>query len=103
MAKRITGHVNERSKAGVRVVDLHLKKGYTSGDALKRQVELFRSEIESAAREGRREVVFIHGLGSGRLREELIRTLITYYPSLTYQDAPFSLYGYGGALLVTNK
>jgi hypothetical protein len=95
------GNTRRQTKGSVREVDLHLKKGYSGKDAIMRQTELFRSELDSAQKKGIKEVIFIHGLGSGKLRQELINILSTHYPSFTYQDAPFSNYGYGGAIIVT--
>ncbi len=85
----------------VKEVDLHLKNGYNSGDAINRQIELFRSELDSARRSGRKEIIFIHGVGSGKLKQELIKVLLKEYPSFSYRDAPYSKYGYGGATLFT--
>jgi len=87
----------------VKEVDLHLKKGYNSSDAIDRQLTLFRSELDSALRTGIKEIVFIHGVGTGKLRQELIKTLSSHYQSFSYHDAPFSKYGYGGALVVIIK
>jgi len=92
-------HSGSRS-GSIKEVDLHLKAGYNSSDAIDRQIELFRSELDSAMRSGRKEIIFIHGVGSGRLKQELINTLTKYYPSFSYHDAPFNKYGYGGAMLV---
>lgn len=97
--KQVTGG----SKGTAREVDLHLKPGYQGKDAIERQAALFRSAMDSAARKGTRQIIFIHGAGSGRLREELLRILREEYPTAEYQDAPFSRYGYQSALLVTIK
>jgi dsDNA-specific endonuclease/ATPase MutS2 len=56
--------------------------------------------MNSAIRAGMREIVFIHGVGSGKLKEEIRRILAEEYPSCSFQDAPFSRYGFGGATLV---
>lgn len=88
---------------GTREVDLHLRSGYSQPDAIDRQLSRFRGELESAVRRGEREIIFIHGQGSGRLREEIRQILTDNYPSFIFQDAPFSRYGFGGATLVTIK
>mgnify|MGYP001305502099 CR=1 FL=1 len=85
----------------IKEVDLHLKAGYNTADAIERQIERFRSELENAIRSGRKEIVFIHGIGSGKLKQELRRIISTYYQTCSYQDASFGKYGYGGATLVT--
>jgi dsDNA-specific endonuclease/ATPase MutS2 len=91
------------SGRGTREVDLHLRSGYSGTDAVERQIARFRGELESAVRRGDREIIFIHGVGSGRLREAIRQILSDNYPSFIFQDAPFSRYGYGGATLVTIK
>jgi dsDNA-specific endonuclease/ATPase MutS2 len=87
----------------IRQVDLHLRPRQGGAEAIDRQLARFRGEMNSAIRSGVKEIVFIHGVGSGRLREE-IRTILTMeYPSCSFSDASFSRYGYGGATLVTIK
>lgn len=81
-------------------VDLHLKSGYNNRDALDRQLARVRAEMDNALRRGLREVIFIHGVGSGKLKEELRRTITEHYPSCSYHDAPFARYGYGAATVV---
>lgn len=85
----------------VRVVDLHLKPGYSQSDAVERQLARFRGELDSAIRAGEGEIVFIHGVGTGLLKNELRRIVSSDYPSCSYQDAPFGRFGSGGATLVT--
>lgn len=82
-------------------MDLHLNPGSGGPAAIDRQLSRFRGAMNSALRSGDREIVFIHGVGSGRLKEEIRTILATEYPSCSFQDAPFSRYGFGGATLVT--
>jgi dsDNA-specific endonuclease/ATPase MutS2 len=86
---------------GVRIVDLHLKPGYNQGDAVERQLARFRGELDSAIKAGTREIIFIHGVGSGVLKNELRSIVSSEYPSCSYADASFSRFGSGGATLVT--
>jgi hypothetical protein len=88
---------------GVRVVDLHLKAGYNQGDAIERQLARFRGELDSAIRAGAGEIVFIHGVGAGILKDELRRIVSSDYPSCGFQDAPFARFGINGATLVVIK
>jgi DNA-nicking Smr family endonuclease len=88
-------------RAGPREIDLHLKPAQSAADVIERQITRFRGELAGAVRRGDREIIFIHGVGSGRLKEEIRRILREEYPSCLFQDAPFSRYGYGGATLVT--
>lgn len=88
----------------IREVDLHLKEGYNRPDAVERQIARFRAELDNAIRTGRKEIIFIHGIGNGILKQELRRIIAKSYMSCTYQDAPFNKYGFGGAtLVIVNK
>ena len=98
--KKRTGlHERTRSK----VVDLHIS-GSNPGTNVLTTIEIqllrFRAELDAAIREGYQEITFIHGVGSGILKQELRKVLSNNYPSLSYQDASFSKYGYGGATLI---
>lgn len=86
-----------------KVVDLHLKPGYNQGDAVERQLARFRGELDSAIRAGAAEIVFIHGAGIGRLKDEIWRIIAEDYRSCSCQDAPFSRFGVGGATLIVIK
>lgn len=83
-----------------RIVDLHLKPGYNQSDAVERQLARFRGELDSAIRAGAAEIVFIHGVGIGKLKDEIRRIIAEDYPSCNCQDAPFSRFGVGGATLI---
>ncbi|MHC1733802.1 MAG: Smr/MutS family protein [Bacteroidales bacterium] len=87
----------------MREVDLHLGRGHGGIQALDRQMARFRGEINSAIRAGETGVIFIHGVGSGKLREAIHDALASAYPSCYWHDAPFARYGYNGATVVTIK
>jgi hypothetical protein len=92
-----------RATTGLREVDLHLKQGYAGNDAIDRQLACFRGELDSAIRAGNHEIVFVHGQGSGRLRDEIRQIIAGEYPDCVASDASFARYGYGGATLVIIK
>lgn len=81
-----------------READLHLRGG--GAGLLARQLERVRGELNSAIRAGEREIVLIHGAGSGRLREALREIVRKEYPACSCEDASFARYGYRGATLV---
>lgn len=84
-------------------VDLHFSGSCTGATGLttvELQLLRFRSELDRAIRDGYGEITFIHGVGTGILKQELRKALSNNYPSLSYQDASFSKYGYGGATLI---
>ena len=84
-----------------REVDLHLRPGTRGDEALERQLALVRGEINRALRSQEKEITFIHGSGSGKLRDEIHAIIEAEYPACTFHDAPFTKYGYNGATTVT--
>lgn len=92
--------VKKTVRTKCREIDLHIKgeNNYSSGvSSIELQLMRFRSELDKAVREKQSEIIFIHGVGSGKLRT-MIRTIVSeIYTNCTLQDASFSRYGIGGA------
>ncbi len=90
-------------------VDLHIEqlvdnpKTLTPAEMLEIQMGRFNIALEGAIRNRRKRIVFIHGVGNGRLRLEIRRTLDQKYPTLRYQDASFKEYGYGATMVILGK
>jgi hypothetical protein len=87
-------------------VDLHIHelvenyKSMQPGEILEIQLSRFLTAIETGIRSKTiRKMVFIHGLGNGKLKNEVIKKLNSDYPKLRYQDASFKEYGYGATLV----
>jgi len=89
------------------VVDLHIEKiargyrNFSPADSLIYQKELFERTLRANRLKKGMEIVFIHGVGAGVLREELIKILQQKFPEFLHDDASFALFGYQGALHVT--
>lgn len=88
------------------VVNLHAEEildsteGMASGEILKAQLARFTVALDGAVRAGRQKrIVFIHGVGKGKLRYEIEKELKRSYPKLRYQDASFAEYGYGAIMV----
>lgn len=88
-------------------VDLHIEhlmdnyKSLTNSEIIDIQLSRFRTAIEGAILHKRRKMVFIHGVGNGKLKHEIRRLLDTEYRSLArYQDASFKEYGYGATMVL---
>ncbi len=90
----------------VEVVDLHAEQilpslvGLSSAQIITSQLDRFTISLESylnTAKHGK--VVYIHGVGKGRLRYEIEKILKSKYPKLSYQDASFKEYGFGAILI----
>jgi Smr domain/Domain of unknown function (DUF2027) len=84
------------------VVDLHtevlLPNGtgqHSPGDLLALQLDTFERSLENAIATGMSEITFIHGLGSGSLRQEVHRRLGKHPQVKFFEDAQKQKFGYG--------
>jgi hypothetical protein len=86
-------------------VDLHIEElldntsGMSSGEKLNYQLAHFKRELDAAIAGNTRRIVFIHGIGSGKLRAEIHAVLDTY-TGIRYHDASFRKYGFGATEVV---
>jgi hypothetical protein len=89
----------------VEEVDLHIQElvdnpnDYTPGQIIEMQLARFKVTLEGGINSKARKMVFIHGVGNGKLKHELRKELDRNYPKLRYQDASFKEYGYGATLV----
>ena len=88
-------------------VDLHIEqlvdydpKKLSQAEMLDIQMAKFNAALEEAIRNRKKRIIFIHGVGKGRLRLEIQRILNKKYPKLRYQDASFKEYGFGATLVM---
>jgi hypothetical protein len=91
------------------IVDLHADQildgteGMSSGEIVRAQLARFEIAMDLAVHAGRRQrIVFIHGVGSGKLKHEMQKVLAAKYPKIRYQDASFKEYGYGAIMVFIN-
>lgn len=81
-------------------VDLHIEElvesvsGLSKHEMLSIQMERFEKELDKAMENNCRKIVFIHGVGNGRLKQEIEKVLKTI-KNITYHDASFKQYGFG--------
>ena len=93
------------NQSGAREIDLHIEalsddSGLLSPpEMLNIQISRFRDTMSKAQNEGWKQIVFIHGVGDGRLKFELRKILDSQFPDARYQDASFLEYGYGATLV----
>ncbi|MBN2213865.1 MAG: DUF2027 domain-containing protein [Bacteroidales bacterium] len=86
-------------------VDLHIQEivddysGLSPGEIINLQMNKFYTALENGMTSKVRKIVFIHGVGNGKLKYELIKALNERYPYLAYQDASFREYGYGATMV----
>lgn len=86
-------------------VDLHIHElveniAYlTPTEILDIQLARFKVSLETAINSKTKKIIFIHGVGNGKLKQELRKELDKSYPRLRYQDASFREYGYGATMV----
>jgi hypothetical protein len=93
-------------KPDMEEVDLHIQnivddyRGLSNSEILDIQMSRFKTTLETAMIHNTPRIVFIHGIGNGKLKHELRKTLERKYPDLKYQDASFKEYGYGATMVI---
>ena len=98
----------EKSSQGEKIeeVDLHIEslvddhRNLTNGEIVEIQMSRFKTSLETAIIHKTPKIVFIHGVGNGKLKYEIRRTLDQKYPALQYQDASFREYGFGATMVM---
>ena len=87
-------------------IDLHIEeliddtRGMTSGEKLEIQINRVQRELEKAIlNKQTRKITFIHGVGVGRLKQEIYKILKTY-DHIRFYDAPYRKYGFGATEVV---
>lgn len=95
----------EKRNTDISEIDLHITeilddhRGMSNGEILKIQLDRFTTALEGAIKTDQKKIVFIHGLGNGKLKFEVRKLLDTKFSHLKYQDASFKEYGYGATLV----
>ena len=81
------------------IVDLHIEslieypEGYSNSELIRIQLNHFRSELDKAMVAKMHSIVFIHGVGNGKLKDAVISELKEL--NLKHRPADFSKYGIG--------
>ena len=88
-------------------IDLHIEslvdnaKELDNAQILEIQKARFITTLDIGISAGTRRMVFIHGVGNGKLKYEIRRMLDTQYAGkVRYQDASFKEYGYGATMVI---
>ncbi|MCC6385460.1 MAG: Smr/MutS family protein [Bacteroidia bacterium] len=82
------------------VIDLHIEKltdeykGLGTGQILETQIEKFKAELDYALTNNYQSIVFIHGIGEGKLRQAILNEL-RFYSGLRFKNASEEKYGIG--------
>jgi hypothetical protein len=87
------------------IIDLHLEQRHVgkgkipANDALFHQLEEFEKALDKAVAAGKFEFRVVHGLGKGKLKEEIFKLLDKHPQVKTYSNEYHSRYGYGSTLI----
>ena len=86
-------------------VDLHIEallddfSLMSKGEMLEHQLKIFNDTINEHKNQKGKRIVFIHGVGNGRLKNDIRNSLTNKY-KMDFQDASFREYGYGATLVI---
>lgn len=87
-------------------IDLHIEEiidnheGLSNREILDIQMARFETTLTGAINGTTKRIVFIHGIGNGRLKMEVRNMLDKKYFLYKYQDASFEEYGYGATMVM---
>ena len=99
-ASKHSKSTKEYLKSLEKEVDLHINEliettnGLSNFEMLNIQLEKFEKELDEAISKRMKKIIFIHGVGNGRLKQELI-SILKNTRGVTFQDASYKEYGYG--------
>ena len=102
--KKVISSNNKENKP--EEIDLHIGEiieDYSKlepGEILDIQMARFKTSLETAIIHKTKRIVFIHGIGNGKLKHTVRKALDEKYPDLQYQDASFKEYGYGATMVI---
>jgi hypothetical protein len=94
---------NDKSKESI--IDLHIEEivnehgRMQNYEIVQLQLVKLHKSLTKAIRNNTRSLVIIHGVGNGRLKEEVWKALADY-PKITYHEASYSLYGLGATEVI---
>jgi hypothetical protein len=80
-------------------IDLHIEElidnysGMSNAEIVQLQLRHFQNALDIAIKDHYRTLTVIHGIGNGRLKQE-VRTILTTM-KMRFHDAPYSKYGFG--------
>jgi hypothetical protein len=97
----------QKNKSDIEEIDLHIEalledaSGLDNVQILEIQKARFVIALESGFVAKTKRMVFIHGVGNGKLKREIRRLLDTQYVGLVrYFDASFQEYGFGATMVI---
>lgn len=104
--KKTAVRLGQQLNSDIEEVDLHIEQlvedhsGMSAGEIIDLQLSRFTISLDGAIKGKTKKIVFIHGMGNGKLKYEICKILDRKYPKLRYQDASFKEYGYGATMVL---
>ncbi|MDG2425012.1 MAG: hypothetical protein P8M07_00335 [Flavobacteriales bacterium] len=95
------GSSSLRQRQDAHAIDLHIEtltenlQRLSDHDKFELQLETFNQEMDRAVKHRLRRLVFIHGVGSGRLREAILDEIEQHWPQCVCESADPYTYGNG--------
>lgn len=86
-------------------VDLHIENllpshaGMSNAEIITVQLNYFNRALDSAMRRNVHKIVFIHGVGKGKLKEE-IHKILKSHSDIVFRSAPYEKYGWGATEVI---
>ncbi len=93
------------SELSEKEIDLHIEelvnnsRRMSNGEIVEVQLNHFQRELDSAIAQHLHKIVFIHGVGTGKLKNE-IHTILKTYTKIRFHDASYSKYGFGATEVI---
>jgi len=89
-------------------IDLHIEelldsyKGMTNGQIVQFQLAYFQKKLDEAMAANIRKIIFIHGVGNGRLKFEITQ-ILSSLGGISYYDAAYKKYGFGATEVIIHQ
>lgn len=99
-SNKVSKSNKEYLKSLEKEIDLHIEEliddtnGMSNFEKLSIQLERFEKELDAALQGNIKKLTVIHGVGNGRLKQEIV-AILKATRGVTFQDASFKEYGYG--------
>ena len=100
-----SGKKTKKRKPVPEEFDLHIEEliddyaGMTNAEIVTMQLNYFHKCLDEAILSNKRKIIFIHGVGKGTLKKEMIKILKTY-ENITFYDASYARYGFGATEVI---
>ncbi|HRG52077.1 MAG TPA: DUF2027 domain-containing protein [Bacteroidia bacterium] len=81
-------------------IDLHIEEllddysNMSNAEIIQVQLRHFQNALDKATNEHLKKLIVIHGVGNGRLKQE-VRLILAGYSNLKYYDGSYARYGFG--------